>query len=107
MNQSLGLLRTKLFVPKPRTDLVQRPQIIELLSKGLETRLTFISAPNGYGKTTLLSQWIHSTQIPVAWLSLDKTDDQLFRFFLYVVTALQTLEPSIGKELLPLLNLFL
>jgi LuxR family maltose regulon positive regulatory protein len=68
------LLTTKLYIPPPRPRLVKRPRLVERLDEGLRLshRLTLISAPAGFGKTTLLSEWIQHTMRPVAWLLLDE-----------------------------------
>lgn len=101
MNQ---LLSTKLFIPKPRPNLVSRPRLIEQLNDGLHKKLTLISAPAGFGKTTLVSKWVDSYKRPVAWLSLDKDDSDLRRFLSYLVAALQTVQPDVGKEIQGLLQ---
>ena len=87
------LLTTKLHIPSPRPDLVSRPRLIARLNQGLrqDHRLTLVSAPAGFGKTTLLSEWSASLDRPVAWLSLDKADSDLLRFTTYLVAALQAL----------------
>jgi LuxR family maltose regulon positive regulatory protein len=86
--QQYPLLQTKLYIPPIRPDLVSRPRLIEQLNAGLHHKLTLISAPGGFGKTTLLSEWIAACGRPVAWLSLDKGDNDLARFLTYLVTAL-------------------
>jgi LuxR family maltose regulon positive regulatory protein len=93
------LLRTKLFVPKLRPFLVPRPYLINQLNQGIQQgcKLTLISAPAGFGKTTLLSAWIAQTDQPVAWLSLDESDSDLTRFLTYFITALQTTKSNIGQ----------
>jgi len=93
----ISLLITKLYIPPARSELVPRPRVIQRLNAGLERRLTFISAPAGYGKTTLVAQWAHGLQRPVAWLSLDEGDNDGVRFFTYLVTALQTVKSNIGS----------
>src|SRR5207253_11236821 len=87
------LLATKLHMPLPRHDLVERPRLTERLSAGLRGPLTLIVAPAGFGKTTLLSDWYaaHATRWPTAWLALDAGDNDLARFLRYMVAALQTL----------------
>ena len=69
------LLKTKLFVPPARPELISRPRLIERLNEGLDRRLTLVSAPAGFGKTTLLSEWVAGAGRPVAWLSLDEGDN--------------------------------
>jgi LuxR family transcriptional regulator, maltose regulon positive regulatory protein len=90
---SVPILATKLYAPPPRTQLVQRPRLIEQLNEGLAMgrKLTLISASAGFGKTTLVSEWIATCGRPVAWLSLDEGDNDLVRFLTYLVSALQTL----------------
>jgi LuxR family maltose regulon positive regulatory protein len=92
------LLQTKLYSPRIRRRLVSRPRLVEQLSAGLERRLTLISAPAGFGKTTLMSEWIAGRDWPVAWLSLDQRDDDLVRFLTYLVAALQTVDAGIGVD---------
>jgi LuxR family maltose regulon positive regulatory protein len=101
------LLTTKLFFPRARTNLVSRPRLIERLSEGLSKPLTLISAPAGYGKTTLLSDWRErfGSEYPLAWLSLDPGDNNLARFLTYVSAALETLDPELPRDLVSLLQL--
>ena len=101
------LLSTKLFFPRARSNLVSRPRLIEQLNMGLHRPLTLISAPAGYGKTTLLSDWRarYGGEYPLAWLSLDTGDDNLTRFLTYVAAALETLDPKLPQDLLSLLYL--
>jgi LuxR family maltose regulon positive regulatory protein len=96
---STPLLETKLYVPPVRQEFVSRPRLLEQLDLGLERRLILISAPAGFGKTTLLSEWIARNGQPVAWVSLDKDDNDPARFWAYVVAALQTVVPALGNEL--------
>ena len=100
MNVSMSgdLLQTKLYVPRLRPSLVPRPHLIEKLNQGLHRKLTLISAPAGFGKTTLVSEWIAGGERPFAWLSLDERDSELTRFLTYFIAALQTLSPEIGKR---------
>lgn len=107
------LLQTKLYLPRLRPSLVPRPRLIKTLNQGLTGKLTFISAPAGFGKTTLISSWLDALQIDnhqsssvnqIAWLSLDENDSELSRFLSYVIAALQRVDPHIGKSALPLLQ---
>jgi len=91
------LLQTKLYIPPVRPELVSRPRLIEQLNAGLHRKLTLISAPAGFGKTTLLSEWVAGCGRPVAWVSLDDGDNDPVRFFTYLVAALQTLDPNLGQ----------
>ena len=82
---TISLLRTKLYVPPLRPELVSRPRLIERLNAGLHHKLTLISAPAGFGKTTLLSEWVAGCgpRTRVAWLSLDEGDNDLAQFLGY------------------------
>ncbi len=95
---SADLLQTKLYVPQIRPSLVPRPHLIKKLDKGLHHKLTLISAPAGFGKTTLVSQWIAGCERPFAWFSLDERDSDLTRFLQYLIAALQTLNAAIGTK---------
>ena len=90
------ILATKLYIPPPRQAVVHRPRLIERLNEGLAAgrKLTLISAPAGFGKTTLLGEWIAGSARPVAWLSLDAGDNDPTGFLIYLVAALQTLDRS-------------
>ena len=101
------LLETKLYVPRVRRGLVARPRLNERLSRGAESKLTLISAPPGFGKTTLLAEWLASTpagQRSAAWLSLDAADNQPRTFWTYLIAALQTVAPGAGASALALLE---
>ena len=94
------LLTTKLYIPPVRPDLVPRPRLVERLNAGLDGKLTLISAPAGFGKTTLLSEWAAGCGRPVAWVSLDEGDNDTARFLAYSIGALQTLEAGVGEGVL-------
>lgn len=98
------LLATKLYIPQPRPDQTKRKHLINRLNDGLNRKLTLISAPAGYGKTTLLSEWISKSEIPVAWLSLDKGDNDPKHFIHYLIAALKTIDVNIGKDTLSVLQ---
>ncbi len=100
------ILATKLYIPPPRSGVVLRPRLIERLNEGLATgrKLTLISASAGFGKTTLVSEWVTSCGQPVAWLSLDEGDNDPARFLTYLVAALQTIRANIGEGLLGVLQ---
>jgi len=89
---STPFLTTKLYIPKIRPDLVSRHRLVERLNQGVNRKLTLISAPAGFGKTTLLSDWVHQSVVPVAWVSLDKGDNDQTSFLVYLVAALNTIE---------------
>ncbi|UCF28526.1 MAG: hypothetical protein JSW42_02240, partial [Chloroflexota bacterium] len=101
---STTLLATKLYIPTPRKNLVPRPRLIEQLEAGQDGKLILVSAPAGFGKTTLLVEWIQSSDKLFAWLSLDEGDNNLKRFFTYLIAALQKIDVSIGDGILPLLE---
>src|ERR671937_2733524 len=97
------LLETKLYVPRRRRGLVPRPRLTERLNHGTESKLTLVSAPAGFGKTTLLAEWLADTRA-AAWLSLDPSDNQPAVFWTYLIAALQTVVPGLGALPLPLLQ---
>ncbi len=92
-------LSTKLYIPPNRPDFVSRPRLIEQLNQGLHGKLTLISAPAGFGKTTLVRDWLQQVNLPVAWLSLDEDDNDPIRFLIYLIAALQQIEPEIGQAM--------
>ncbi|MCB0027334.1 MAG: NACHT domain-containing protein, partial [Anaerolineales bacterium] len=95
-----SLLQTKLYAPRARPVLVPRPHLIEKLNQGIRHKLTLISAPAGFGKTTLVSEWIAEEGWPTAWLSIDESDADPIRFLTYFVAALQRVAPEVGKTIL-------
>jgi LuxR family transcriptional regulator, maltose regulon positive regulatory protein len=101
---STPLLATKLYVPPPRPNRVLRPRLIERLNGGLHRKLTLVSAPAGFGKSMLLSDWASVCARPAAWLSLDAEDSNLQRFLQYLVAALQTVAPDMGTEVVEVLQ---
>src|SRR6266508_62789 len=105
---SAPLLATKLYIPPHRPQVVRRPRLVERLDQCLHCKLTLVSASAGFGKTTLVSEWIATlTSSPspngrgegvrVAWLSLDEGDNDPERFLTYLIAALQTIAPNIGQ----------
>lgn len=107
---STPILATKLHIPSLRPNLVLRPRLTEQLNKNLRhnqgfgRKLTLLSAPAGFGKTTLLSEWLVDCEQPVAWLSLDGRDNETVRFFAYLVAAVQTIYPNVGDGVLVMLQ---
>jgi LuxR family maltose regulon positive regulatory protein len=95
------ILATKLYNPPPRPGIVPRPRLVERLNEGLAAgrKLALISASAGFGKTTLVSEWIAGCKRPVAWLSLDEGDNDPTRFLIYVVAAMQTIVADLGGGL--------
>lgn len=98
------ILTTKLFIPPPRPQVVARPRLFEQLNEGIHHKLTLVCAPAGFGKTTLVSEWLAHTPRSAVWLSLDEGDNDLHRFFTYVIVALQKIAPAVGETLLPALQ---
>ena len=98
------LLRTKLCVPPIQSNRVTRPRLFEQINRGLDKALILISAPAGYGKTTLVSSWLRETGVPSTWLSLDEDDNDPIRFLQYFITALQKIVPTIQLDLLGVLQ---
>ena len=101
------LLETKLHVPRRRRGLVARPRLSERLSRGAESVLTLVSAPAGFGKTTLLAEWLAAAPADgrsVAWLSLDQRDNDPALFWTYLVAALKTAAHGVGAGALSLLQ---
>ena len=99
------LLDTKLFAPGRRSGVVTRPRLIALLERGAQARLTVISAPPGFGKSTLLADWLASASAdrPAGWVSLDQGDNDPASFWAYVIAALEKASPGVGgtaRELL-------
>ncbi len=98
MHRADSLIRTKLHLPFTRTEQVSRPRLQEQITQGLRGPLTLITAPAGFGKTTLVASFIAGCGLPVAWLSLDKDDNQEGRFLYYMVAALQEVDHAIGGK---------
>ena len=107
LDNARPLLETKLYVPQPRRGLVARPRLSERLDRGAASKLALISAPPGFGKTTLLAEWLASApagERSAAWLSLDQADNQPVSFWSYLISALQTVVPGVGANALALLQ---
>ncbi|MFL7791523.1 MAG: LuxR C-terminal-related transcriptional regulator [Anaerolineae bacterium] len=105
------LLTTKLYIPPPRSNLVERPRLIERLDDGLRLshKLTLIAAPAGFGKTTLATEWLYSrnrniSSRSIAWLSLDEGDNDPARFFTYLIAALRQVDAGVGQATQSLLG---
>lgn len=93
------ILTTKLFIPPSRAPVVRR-RLTEQLNRGIDGKLVLVSAPAGFGKTTLVSEWCNRSGTLAAWLALDSGDNDPARFLTYLVAALQTVEPSLGQDIL-------
>ncbi len=101
---TIPILRTKLYIPPLRAKVVSRPQLIARLREDMEYKLTLISAPAGFGKTTLVSEWVTGCKRPVAWVSLDDKDNDLTQFLAYFVAALKSIQGDIGEGVLEALS---
>ena len=98
------ILATKLYIPPLWPNVVSRPRLLERLNEGLHRKLILIAAPAGFGKTTLVSEWVAFIERPIAWLSLDEGDNDPTRFLTYLVAALQTIAATIGEGVLGVLQ---
>ena len=98
------LLATKLHVPRPRPGFLARPRLLERLTEGTARDLTLVCAPAGFGKTSLLGDWVRHSRKPVAWLSLDRGDSDPARFWRYVAAALDTVRSGVGQRVDTLLQ---
>lgn len=105
MTSKLPLVKTKLYIPHVRPRLVNRPRLIDRLENGAHRKLTLICAPAGFGKTTLTTAWVCNSAREVAWVSLDRDDNDPVQFLRYLIAALQQIEGSVGRSLQSLLNL--
>jgi LuxR family transcriptional regulator, maltose regulon positive regulatory protein len=102
-----SLLQTKLYPPRRRTGLVGRPHLAARLDRGTESRLTLVSAPAGFGKSTLLAEWLSAAMADdakTAWLSLDAGDNEPVAYWMHVLAALRTVAPTVGATALALLE---
>lgn len=100
MNSSTQILKTKLYVPPRRPDVISRTRLLSRLDEGLrlQRKLTLVAAAAGFGKTTLVSDWIASGERRTGWLSLDAGDNDPVRCMTHLIAALQTIEPNVGRE---------
>ncbi len=90
------ILTTKLYIPPARSNLIPRLRLIEQLNRELTRKLTLISAPAGFGKTTLVSEWLQQIDRATVWLSLDESDNDPARFVTYLIAALQQIDLELG-----------
>ncbi|MBL7999869.1 MAG: hypothetical protein JNL32_14680, partial [Candidatus Kapabacteria bacterium] len=93
---SIPLIKTKFFVPPLRPEIVVRTRLVEALLEAEKVTLTLVCAPAGFGKSTAVSEWVHQSHVRVAWLSLDKSDNDFVRFIRYATASLQTQIPGLG-----------
>ena len=101
-----SLLATKTLIPPPRPRLVSRPRLLERLQEGLGYDLVLVSAPAGFGKTTLVSEWASQDRpgVRTCWVSLDEDDSDPVRFWEYLILALQRFRPGLGDKVLASLH---
>jgi len=102
--QQLSPLRTKLSIPPLRPSWIKRSRLTKRMDEGYGRKLTLLTAPAGFGKTTLILDWVHSHKIPAAWFSVGRGDNDPVQFLSYVILALQNLEASTGKAALSMLH---
>ena len=97
-----ALLATKFFIPPPRSNLVRRQRLLDRLDESVRDgkRLMLISTPAGYGKTTLLAEWLQRSDYPKVWLSLDDGDNDPVKFMTYLVYALRDISQGFGESTL-------
>ena len=94
------ILSTKLFKPSARPNRITRQRLISQLNSGSTKKLTIISAPAGYGKTTLVSEWVNQCEIPFGWISLDEYDNNLSQFLTYIIASLQSIQVDVDNQIL-------
>jgi LuxR family maltose regulon positive regulatory protein len=98
-------LETKLHIPPVRPEYIPRSRLVTSLQEGLQRKLTLLSAPAGFGKTTLLAGWINQNHIPAGWLSLDEGENELPHFLSYLIAAVQSVIPEAGADASDILTL--
>jgi LuxR family maltose regulon positive regulatory protein len=98
------MLITKLHIPAASQNIVHRPELYEKLNMGLSRKLILISAPAGFGKTTLVSNWISQNKIPAVWFSIDHGDNDPVEFLSYIISGIQSIDKVFGQGALKLLN---
>jgi ATP/maltotriose-dependent transcriptional regulator MalT len=99
-----NVLHTKLMVPRVPPSVVQRDELLRRLDGSLDRKLTLVTAPTGFGKTTLVSMWIANRDFAATWVTLDENDNDPARFWTYIVSALRTHSPALGRSTLSALN---
>ena len=98
------MLLTKIHIPKTGENLVSRSNLFDKLNEGLKRKLILISAPAGFGKTTVISSWINQYKIPSAWFSINNNDNDIVEFLNYIISGIQCLKKDFGQSALKLLQ---
>ena len=98
------ILKTKLFIPPLQEGMILRPRLTDLLDANIEKKVSFISAPAGFGKSTLLAEWASRVSIPVCWVSLDPAEDDPVKFLSYLISSVQTIWGDLGATILDALR---
>ena len=98
------MLLTKLHIPAAGINIVHRPELYEKLNIGLSRKLILVSAPAGFGKTTVVSDWIDQNKIPAAWFSIDNGDNDPVNFLSYIISGIQSIHSAFGQGARKLLN---
>ncbi len=94
------ILKTKLFMPPLREGMISRLRLIEQINNGIKKKVVFVSAPAGFGKSSLMVEWVAQTKMPVAWVSLDKSENDPINFLSYLVSGVQSIYQNLGDTIL-------
>ena len=92
------MLLTKLHIPSAGNNIIHRTELSEKLNQGLNRKLILVSAPAGFGKTTVVSDWISQNNIPTAWFSIDKADNDPVEFLSYIIAGIQNIHSEFGSK---------
>lgn len=104
MGDFIPVTRTKIIMPRRRAEILSRPRLLTLIDELIDNLLMIVAAPAGYGKTSLLVDFAHSTQLPVCWYALDSLDQDPLRFIAHFISAISQRFPSFGKNCLSALQ---
>ncbi len=94
------ILKTKLFIPSLPDGIIIRSRLIRVINESIKKKLLFVSAPAGFGKSTLLIEWVDQSKFPVAWVSLDKTENDPVDFLSYLISGVQSIYQNLGEAIL-------